>query len=415
MTLGVNQVEWRVLKVAAWSLLMLLGLFMIVSAFTGMNVALTQSNVNNSETTSVVIVASAQVPTTVPSPDKTIIGLRLNVGGWSDPANNALWQGVANALRDTPAATFEVVLYDEASALAPDVNLVFTTGVSREQLERDSEQHPDTRFVSLVVTDPDITNNPANRTSTKTLKNVFEVTFEEHETSYLLGYLAGTLSQTGQVGFVGDTQTPRTVANQAAFLQGLVAACSPCQLYSEFVGSNTDTVLAASAAQTLSRKGADILFTDAGDASQGVINFVTNTMCSAAAPTRPSPLTSALTLVAKDINYLSECAGSYPLFFIGTGSYQPSSGDNDNDPNTLNHGLTSLTKRVDLAVYQAIETLLAHNALETQQFTLEDDAVTLAIDDYNRALLPSEVLAQLENLKAQIISGKIVVDTELKE
>jgi basic membrane protein A and related proteins len=146
-----------------------------------------------------------------------------------------------------------------------------------------------------------------------------------------------------------------------------------------------------------------------------VINYVNDTMCSSVVTPRSSPLTSALTLVAKDINYLSRCAGSYPLFFMGTGHFQPVFGDTDNDPTSLNHGLTSIAEHIDFAVYQIVQAFIAGDAPSSSFLKLEDKAVDIAIDDYNRALLPDEVLSQLENIKAQIISGDIVVDKVLKE
>jgi basic membrane protein A and related proteins len=384
---------------------MLLGLFMILSALTGMNVAFTQSNANKTETTTVAITPADNVTDTVQPVNKRVIGLRLSQGSWSDPYNDALWQGVTNALRDTPEANFEILLFDETSSLTNDVELVFATeNVSRERLERDARTHPDTHFIVLD-------NDKALATP---LNNLHTITFEEHETSYLLGYLAGTLSQTGHIGFVGATKTTLEVANQAAFAQGLLAACSQCQLHSEFVGNN-DPVQATTAAQTFTRKGADIIFADAGDSGQGVVDYINSTMCSSAVKTRPSPLTSALTYVAKNINYLSRCAGSYPLFFIGSGHYQSVSGDSDDDPTSLNHGLTGLGKHLDLAVYKTIQAFVAGDRLETGHLTLRDNAVGITLDDYNRALIPEEVLAQLDKIKTQIISGEIVVDKVLKE
>jgi basic membrane protein A and related proteins len=380
-----------------WSLLLTLGLFMILSALTGVNVALTQTTPRAD--------ASAPPDTTVivaaPLATKRVIGLRLGAGGWSEPYNNALWQGVTNALRETPSAPFEVVLYDKTSPLSVDVDLLLTAGPDQSKLRADAKTYPTTQFVVL--------DNGNNRTGNT--PNLHDITFEESQASYLLGYLAGTLSQTGVVGFVSGTKTEGTLANEAAFAQGLLAACSACQLHSEVVGRSNDIVLGAAAAQALIHKGADILFADAGDAGQGVISYINDTMCASAVKTRPSPLTGALTMVAKNINYLSRCAGSYPLFFIGNGRYQPSSGDNDNDPTSLNHGLTSLAKYMDVAVYKTIQSFLSGKALQTRHLSLQDDAVGVAVDEYNRALLPKEVLAQLDTIKAQLISGKIVLNT----
>lgn len=380
---------------------MMLGLLIVLSVLVTSSMAFTQgSSESASETTVAMVSPTVATPARQQIPKK-VIGLRFNKGGWSDPQNDALWQGVSNALRETPSGAFEVVLLSETSPLVNDLDLVLSTN---RQLEPTVNHYPHTQFVVLDV-------NNAPTTPSSTLQTV---TFEEHEISYLLGYLAGTLSQTGQVGFVGS-KTPEGLANGEAFAQGLLSACSECQLQRSVLDSDDDIPLGTNAAQTLVNKGVDIIFTDAGNSSQGVINYVNKTMCASASQTRPSPLTSALTLVAKNINYLSGCAGSYPLFFMGTGQYQPISGDNDNDVHSLNHGLASIAKRVDLAAYKVIQAFVKGEMLDTNHLTLKDQALDIAVDDYNHALLPDEVLAQLETIKAQIISGDIVVNGVLKE
>jgi basic membrane protein A len=120
-------------------------------------------------------------------------------------------------------------------------------------------------------------------------------------------------------------------------------------------------------------------------------------------------------MIAKDITYLSQCSDSYPLFFMGTGLYQPALGDTDNDPTTLNHGLTSLATGIDVAAYKTVQAFIAGETVTSESLSLEDNAVYLAVNDYNRALLSEDVLTQLEGMKSQIVSGEIVVDKVLKE
>jgi basic membrane protein A and related proteins len=381
-------------KVIGWSFLALLGMFVIVSALTGMNVALTQTS---------------ELPEAAPLPSsvlpKQVIALRLPEGNWSDPYSEALWQGVTHALRETSSENVDVVLYNETSPLANDVDMVLAAGSALEtHVTKDALAHPEKNFVMFSA-------QPLAGPS-----NLHRVTFEDHEATYLLGYLAGTLSQTRFAAFIADTQNADTLERQAAFSQGLLAACSSCELYSAFV---SDAVAARNAADTFQQKGADIFFAYTGDAGQSVtnsvINYVNETMCAAAVKTRPSPLTSALTMVAKDITYLSQCSGSYPLFFMGTGRYQPALGDNDNDPSTLNHGLTSLEAGIDVAAYKTVRAFMAGETVGDERLSLKDNAVHIAVNAYNRALLPEEVLARLEDIKGQIVAGEIVVDKVLKK
>jgi basic membrane protein A and related proteins len=333
------------------------------------------------------------------SPDR-VIALRLEKG-WSSPYSKALWEGISNALSEVQASDIDVVVYDDTQPLISGAGLVLATGEKGlERIQEDSSNHPNTRFVVL---------GSSNGSTLRS--NVKSISFEEHEVSYLLGYLAGSLSQTGVLGFVGD-DTKNALTNQAAFYQGIQMSCSACKLESEFVLNSQDAVAAKAFTQTLQSKGADIFYANAGEASQGVIDFVTETKCFPSDRTRPSPLRATLANVSKGLDYLSLCPSAAPLFFMATGRFQPERGDTDNNATTLNHGLTSIRKRLDVSAYEAIKDFLDGSFRGgQQQLGLNDNAVELAIDDYNRVLLPPEVLAQLEALKTQIVSGQLVVDT----
>lgn len=331
-------------------------------------------------------------------PDR-VIALRLE-NTWSSPYSKALWEGTSNALREAQASDVDVVIYDDKQSLA-NAGLVLATGeIGLERIRADSSTHPNTHFV--VFDSPNLSIRASNLKS---------IAFEEYGVSYLLGYLAGSLSQTGVLGFVGD-DTKNALINEAAFYQGMMMACRACTLESEFVMNSQDAVAAKAHAQTLLGKGVDIFYTNAGEASQGVIDFVNATKCFSPDQTRPSPLRAALPNISKSLDYLSSCPSASPLFFIGTGRFQPELGDTDNDPTTLNHGLTSIHKRIDFSAYEAIKDFLDGSFRGgQQQLGLNDGAVEIAIDDYNRALLPPEVVAQLEALKTQIISDQLIVDT----
>jgi basic membrane protein A and related proteins len=328
-----------------------------------------------------------------------VIALHLE-HSWSSSYSQALWEGASNALRETRVSNVDVVVYDGGQSL-DNGGLILATGeTGLERIRVSLGQHPDTHFV--IFDSPNVSPRASN---------IKRITFEEHEVSYLLGYLAGSLSQTGVLGFIGD-DTHNALVNETAFYQGIMMSCRPCVLESEFVVDSQDAALAKASSQTLQRKGADIFYASAGEASQGVIDFVNETKCFPVDHTRPSPLRAALANVSKGLDYLASCSGSAPLFFIGSGRFQPQLGDTDKDPATLNHGLTSLRKRIDISAYEVMTEFLAGSFQGGQQHLgLNDHAVELAVDDYNRSLLPPEVLAQLEALKTQIVSGQLVVPT----
>jgi basic membrane protein A len=84
----------------------------------------------------------------------------------------------------------------------------------------------------------------------------------------------------------------------------------------------------------------------------------------------------------------------------------------DSNQNYLHPGsvLTSMLKRVDVAVYDAL--MDAQNGEWTPGIVvmgLAEDGVGYALDEFNEALITDEMKAAAEEAKAKIIAGEIVV------
>ena len=72
--------------------------------------------------------------------------------------------------------------------------------------------------------------------------------------------------------------------------------------------------------------------------------------------------------------------------------------------------LTSMLKRVDLAVFDVIQEAQAGKfTAGTKRFGLADKGVDYSVDQYNEKILPESVRKRADELKAEIIAGKIVV------
>lgn len=126
---------------------------------------------------------------------------------------------------------------------------------------------------------------------------------------------------------------------------------------------------------------------------------------------RASPLAEVLAEIEVSSAYAQRCGeGSQPLFFIGVDSNQNFRGDTDDNPETLNHGLTSMLKRVDVAAYNAVYDVV-EDTFEggTQVLGLAEDGVGYALDEFNEALIPQSVIDELESVRQRIIEGEVVV------
>ncbi len=216
--------------------------------------------------------------------------------------------------------------------------------------------YPDTTFVIIdgVVDEP----------------NVRSVIFREHEGSYLVGMLAGLASETGTVGFVGGMDIPLISRFGCGYAQGVRAVNPDATIIQNMTGTTpaawNDPVRGGELTRNHISQGADVVFAAAGGTGLGVLQ------------------------TAADEGILS----------IGV----------DSNQNYLHPGqvLTSMVKRVDVAVYDAFT---AGPDIETGLFVmgLSEDGVGYALDDNNSELVTADMLATVDAARDAIIAGEISV------
>lgn len=343
-----------------------------------------------------------------------VMGVNFDAGGKFDGSfNEGTWNGFQRGLADLGAEldieplefegqpdTFAQGLRQMASEGA---DLIVAPGFSQaDAIHTIAAEFPDTNFVNLDGFAPDAASNE------------LYVAFAEHEGSYLVGYLAGLMTQTGVVGFVGGMDIPLIQKFDLGYQEGVMAACMDCTIISNYVGVTpaawNDPAKAKELATSQRAQGADIIYAAAGASGNGVIDFVNENMCYDGA-TRETPMTATSAVIPKSADYSANCGeGSQPLFFIGVDSNQNFRGDTDGSAVTLNHGLSSMLKRVDVAAYNAMSAVV-NDEFEGGYLTLDlaGDGVGYAVDEYNNALIPDAVITQLESIKNQIIAGEVVV------
>ena len=123
-------------------------------------------------------------------------------------------------------------------------------------------------------------------------------------------------------------------------------------------------------------KGADVIFTAAGNSGLGAFDAVEK--------------------FGKDANDKAN------KFVIGVDSNQ-----NGVKPGFV---LTSMVKRVDNAVYDVVNEVL-NNKFNGgfHVFGLDKDGVAYSVDDFNRDLIPADVIQKVEDAKRKIVAGEIKV------
>jgi len=199
------------------------------------------------------------------------------------------------------------------------------------------------------------------------LPNVQSITFKEHEGSFLVGMMAALASKTGKVGFVGGMDIPLIRRFQCGYEQGAKYANPKVETSANMTGTTptawNDPARGAELAKSQFAGGVDVIFAAAGGTGIGVYQ------------------------AAKDAKKLA----------IGVDSNQ-----NHVQPGTM---LTSMVKRVDVAVYQAFKGVTPG----ATSLGLKEGGVDYALDQHNAKLVTDEMKKKVDAAKADIIAGKIKV------
>ncbi len=209
------------------------------------------------------------------------------------------------------------------------------------------------------------------------LPNVTSLTFGANQGSYLVGAVAALKSKTGHVGFIGGVNVPLLQAFQAGFDAGAKHVNPSIKIDDaylteppDFGGFNAPDKAKVSA-KGMYDKGADVIFAAAGGSGNGV--------------------------------FLAATAAS--KFAIGVDSDQYLTAD----AAVKSVILTSALKRVDTAVYLFIKDFASGKKdAGVQTYDLKNDGVGYSTSGGQ----VDDIKAKLEAIKADIISGKIVVPSK---
>ncbi len=224
-------------------------------------------------------------------------------------------------------------------------------------LEKVAAEYPDTNFaiIDMVVDAP----------------NVRSVVYNEHEGSYLVGIMAAMASESKKVGFVGGMDIPLIRKFGCGYVGGAKSA-GATDVFQNMTGDTpaawNDPTKGGEIAKSQIEQGADVIYAAAGGTGIGVLQ------------------------AAADAGKLG----------IGV----------DSNQNGLQPGkvLTSMLKRVDLAVYDAFNDTKSDSfAFGIQVLGVKEGGVDYAMDENNKSLVTQEMIDAVEKAKADIISGAITV------
>ncbi len=323
--------------------------------------------INFSISAVVCLSACFSFPVTASEFSKFKVALILDKGGKDDKSFNAsAYSGISRAEKELQISFKYVEATDDNAYLSlmrafvqKKYDLIISIGVAQaEAVRKAAFEFPDAHFaiVDAIVEAP----------------NVRSLMFKEHEGSYLVGALAALVSQTGKVGFIGGMDIPLIRRFEMGYLAGAKKINPKIQTVSNFVGITNSAWNNPPKAKELAlaqyHQGVDVIFSAAGASSMG----------------------------------LFDAAEEKKKLAIGV----------DSNQNWIKPGyiLTSMLKKIDVAVFETCkEALAGHFQSGTQYYGLVNSGVDYALDQYNEKLLSIPLRNKIDQLKKEIVAGKIQV------
>ena len=264
------------------------------------------------------------------------------------------------------------VLAEDGYDLVIGVGFMFTDSLSKVSMD-----FPDVHFGIIDGFIPDL-----NESS-----NVTCLLFAEHEGSFLVGAIAGMLNDGGNVGFIGGMDMPLIHKFHGGFFAGAMYVNPDLRkkgmLMGQYIGKDgsafNDPKTAESIAVSMFNQGATIIYHAAGGSGNGLFK------------------------AARDKDKLAIGVDSDQGFSFATA-------DSAEEREIAEHIVTSMLKRVDMAVFLTAKQLIETGGVKGgyRSFGLADGGVGYALNEYNEDHI-EDLVKEIDMIKDKIISGEITV------
>ncbi len=299
------------------------------------------------------------------------VGFAMGSGGLGDMSfNDITYQGLAKARQDfkitlileVPKKGYTGYINVLKKLTKLNLDLIVANGWEYEEpLKKMAKLHPEQHFLINDVPIGD-------------LSNVVSNIYEQHEGSFLAGYLTGLMTKTNKVGFIGGVDITVIHAYRIGYREGVHYANRNIKVFEAFITKGNDfsgfnnPQKGQKLATELYRKGADIIFGAAGLSTNGVIH-------------------------AAKLN---------KKYAIGV--------DSDQDHMAKGFVLTSMMNRLDESTYREISKIIKGNFKPgINTYGLKQGGVSLTPMKFTQHIISNEIIKKLNDVKYKILSGEIKV------
>ncbi len=322
------------------------------------------------------------------------VALVFDAGGKFDKSfNQSAWEGAVRAketigieLKDVEPGDTSAI--EEAFRAFASQNYDLLVGIgfaNAPSVEKVAKEFPNINF---AIVD-----------SVVDLPNVASLVFKEHEGSFLVGMIAAMRSREidgkRTVGFIGGMEIPLIKKFEAGYRQGAQLVWPQIQVVINYVGNTptawNDPAKGKEIANAQISKGASVIYAAAGASGNGMFDAIKET--NPKGPCNPK---------SENKKRVDSC-----VYAIGVDANQ-----NHIIPGQV---LTSMLKRVDVAVYETIRALDSGNFKGgVSVFDLKNNGVGYAKDQYNKRLVTKAIEAVVNKYRQKIIDGEIQVKDQIK-
>ena len=197
------------------------------------------------------------------------VGIVLGAGSINDQSfNQSTWEGLQKAKADFGIEIKYLESKQESdyiqnieTLMDEDTDLIIGVGFKLEQaITEAAKNYPEQQFALIDAV-----------CEGEQPENVTSLLFEDNASAYLTGLIAGRMTETNKVGFIGGLPAPSVVRHQYGYKYGVTNTNKDTQILEQYVNSFTDQAKGKSIAKQMQSSNADIILAAAGDSGIGAI------------------------------------------------------------------------------------------------------------------------------------------------
>lgn len=309
------------------------------------------------------------------------VSVALLIGNLGDMSfNDSANEGLQQAAKDLGIEPKVIEYGNDPNAYEPNVidaaeqgyDIIMVSSTLQTVIESVADDYPESTF---ILFDSEIDWDAGD------FSNVYCITYKANEASFLGGYVAAAISETGTLGFLGGVDQPIINDFLLGYIEGAQEFNPDVKVITTYAGSYTDPSKGKELTIGMINQGADISFNVAGGTGVGLIEAASET------GTKVLGVDSDQALMYKEQGQ-DKLAEIIP---------------------------TSVLKNVGNSLYRAID-LYVRGELplgSTDNLGIEEGGVGLADNEYYQEMVPEEVRTAVKDLEQRVIDGEVTISSAI--